>query len=825
MDHLLQDLRYSRRMLARAPGFTAVAILTLAMGIGATTAIFTAVNAVFLRPLPYPDADRLVFVWGHRAEPDRQLPISLPVALEAASRGRVFDRLGAWTSAADTRFSLTTGGEPEDVQYAVVSADLLPLLGAAAERGRCFEASDDRMGAPRVAMISHSLWRRRFGQSDAIVGKSIRLDGEPHIVVGVLPATFRFVEFPRAPEVWLPLGSDPFRERRFAPVASMGAIAHLRAGVTFDLAQIDMSELARQIGRDFPPLREWTLRLRPMRDQLAADRRPVLFALMGAVGLVLLITCANLANLLLARATAREREIAMRLAVGASRARVTRQLFTESLVLSGIGGIAGFVVAQWSTEVLAALAAGEPNPFVPWRVATEDLTPDLVTFGFAVALSTAAAILFGLGPAWRVSGIAPGVCGHDLMRASGHQRSRRFLIGAEVAVSLVLLTGAALFAKSFLNLAHVDPGFAPEHALALDVPLSSGNYADPQRIIAFADRLSARVAALPGVRAAGAATLLPLGQAASTDFRIEGAPEPEAGREPRTEYASVTPGWFTAAGVRLVEGRRLTQADDARATRVAVINQTMARTYFGGQDPIGRRFALSTEALRFPAPNRPPIHDFPSAYRTIVGVVADVRQNAIESAPAAAVYVPLAQAPDRSLTLVVRADADPQALGRSLARAVHAIDATQPLGALRTLESIVAAATDDSRFRARAMAALSALALTLAVVGIYGVVAYSVGQRTREIGIRIALGASRRHIVRVSVGAGLGPALIGVAVGVPLAGLVAQTIRSWLFGVDPVDATTFGAAALILVTASAAASWIPARRAARIEPAVALRTE
>jgi putative ABC transport system permease protein len=274
----------------------------------------------------------------------------LPVAFNVASHDRVFDRLGVWTSGTDTRFSLTTGGEPEDVQYAVVSADLFPILGAAAERGRRFEAADDRMGAPRVAMISHSLWQRRFGRSDTLIGQSIRLDGQPHRVIGVLPAGFRFVEFPRAPDVWLPLGSDPFRERRFAPTAAMGAVAHLRNGVTVDMAQADMHALAQQIGRDFPPLRQWTLRLRPLRDQLAADRRPVLFALMGAVALVLLITCANLANLLLARATARQREIAMRLAVGASRGRIARQLFTESLLLAGIGGIAGLLVAQWSTS-------------------------------------------------------------------------------------------------------------------------------------------------------------------------------------------------------------------------------------------------------------------------------------------------------------------------------------------------------------------------------------------------------------------------------------------------------------------------------------------
>jgi putative ABC transport system permease protein len=670
------------------------------------------------------------------------------------------------------------------------------------------------------------LWQRRFAGSDAIVGQAIRLDGQPHVVIGVLPAGLRFVEFPRAPDIWLPLGSDPFADRRFAPTASMGAVAHLRAGVTREQAQAAMATLAQKIGREFPPLREWTLRLRPMRDQIAADRKPMLLALLGGVGVVLLITCANLANLMLARGSAREREIAVRLALGASRGRIARQLFAESLLLAGAGGIAGMLVAQWGTDALAAIAAGEPNPFVPWRVGVQDLSPDVVTLLFAAAVSTAAAVLFGLGPAWRASGVGPSAPLRDLMRGSGgRDRSRQFLIGTEVALSVVLLTGAALFARSFVNLSRVETGFVPEQAVALDVPLSSGSYAEPQRTVAFADRLTARAAALPGVRAAGAATLVPLGQAPSTDFRIESAPEPEAGREPRTEYAAVTPDWFKAAGIRIVEGRGFTSADDAEATRVAVINRTMATMYFGGQNPVGRRFALSTEALRFPAPNRPPVHDFPSAYRTIVGVVADVRQNAIEGAPAAAMYMPFAQAPDRALTLVVRAEGDPQALGSALARAVHAIDASQPVGQLRTLTSIVSAATDDSRFRARAMAALSGVALVLALLGIYGVVAYAVSQRTREIGIRIALGASRRHVVRLGVGAGLLPALAGTAIGLPVAALTARAIQSWLYRVDPIDLATFTAVTVVLIGVSVAASWIPARRAARIEPSAALRAE
>lgn len=397
MQTLTQDVRFGLHALARSPLFTIVAATMLALGIGANLAVFAAVKALFLRPLPYPDASRLVFVWGHRDEAATPLlPVSLPVALRIAGHATTFDRVGAWTSLADTRFSLTGVGEAEDVQYAVVSAGLLDLLGARAAAGRTFRAADDRLGAPHVAVISDRLWRRGLGALPSAVGQTLTLDGAPYTVVGVLDPAFRFVDHPRAPDVWLPLGSDPFVDRRFAPAAAMGVVAHLRTGATLERAQEELTAMAIDIGRSFPPLRGWTLVARGFDQQLAGGRRPLLAALTGAAAVVLLLACANLAALLLARATSREREIAVRQALGASRARIVRQLMAESLLLALAGAAAGLVVAEWGADVLAVLAAGESNAFVPWRVTAQDLSIDGWTLCFALGLSTGAALLFGL---------------------------------------------------------------------------------------------------------------------------------------------------------------------------------------------------------------------------------------------------------------------------------------------------------------------------------------------------------------------------------------------------------------------------------------------
>jgi predicted permease len=826
MDTLIQDVRYAARRLTASPGFSVAALLTLALGIGANSAIFGAIHAMFLRQLPYPDADRLVFVWGHRKEATTpQLPVSLPVVLDLREHARSFDVIEAWTSTPDTRFALTGAGDPQDVQYAVVTAGLLRLLGADPVVGRRFTAEDDRPGAAPVVQVSDRLWRRLGGRPD-IVGSRLLLDGAPHTVVGVLPSTFRFVDAPRAPDVWLPLGSDPFRDRRFAPVASMGIVARLRDGVPIERARAELAERAHAIGREFPPLRGWTLLVESFRRQLTGGRQPLIVALAGAAGLVLVIACANLTALLMVRTAARERELAVRRALGASRGRLVRHLLAESLLLAAGGGIAGVLAAAWTSDALSALAGGAPTPFVPWRVLAEDVQVERTTIMFTLLVSAAAGVLAGLGPALSASRAAalPGTV--RLGAAGSASGARSALVAVQVALSLVLLTGASLLGRSFAELAAIDPGFVAEHAVAAELALPASAYPEAAAIVSFFEAVSERLTSLPQVNAAGAGTLLPLaGVPPSTDIRIEGEPPPEPGREARAEYSAVTPNWFAAAGVRLVAGRLLLGGDDAGAPRAAVINEALARAYFPERNPLGQRLALSNEALKFIARDRPPVHDFASAYRVIVGVVADVRQGTLEAPPAPAVYVPLAQRPERHLTMVVRGRGDPHALAAALRDAVREIDSAQPIGDVRVLEDVLDAATGDSRRRAQFTGALALLALLLAAIGVYGVVAYAAAQRTREFGIRIALGAQSGDILRLSARQGLLPALAGAALGLPAAAAAAAAIGALLFGVPPFDLPAFVVALALLGTVVAAAAWWPARRATRVDPARALRVE
>jgi putative ABC transport system permease protein len=822
MRPVLDDFRHATRRLGATPAFAMTAVLTLALGLGASTAIFTALNTLLLRPLPYPEPERLVFIWGHR-DTAPQLPVSLPVALDVAQRTRSFVGVEAWTSLPDTQFSLTAAGEPIDVQYAVVSAGLFPLLGGQPVRGRLFGAADDRLGSPQVAILSERLWRDRFASSGDLVGRAIVLDGAPYTVVGVLADSFRFVEYPRAPAIWLPLGSDPFRDRRFAPVATMGVAARLRPGVSLETARTELAQLARAIGREFPPLRNWTLTAEPFQTQLTGDRRGLLFALFGASGLLLLIACANIAGLLLVRATARERELAVRVALGASPARLARLLMSEALVLAFAGGAGGLLVAAWAADVLTLLAAGDRSVFAPWRVVSSDLRLNSMVFAFALVASTLSGLLAGLAPALHAArrrslNSAP----HTTI---ARHRARSVLVGVQVTLSLALLTGAGLLARSFSVLIAVNPGFTPSHALAVDLALPAETYAQPERIAEFYSALVARVSALPGVIAAGASDRVPLtGPPPSSDLRIEGEPAPEPGREPRAEYAVVTPGWFKAAGVRVLRGRAVMPNDDSDATAVTLINEAMARAYFPGRDPLGQRVALSNEAVRFVAPDRAPVLDFPSAYRTVVGVVNDIRPE-LQVPGRPAMYVPLAQRPGRRMTLVLRAAGDPRTLSGAVRRAVRELDSVQPIAQVRLLTDVVDAATEQSRFRAQLTAAVGLVGLVLAALGVYSVVAYAVAQRTREIGLRIALGARATDIVRLSARQGLRPVVIGALAGVPVSALVAVAIRGLLFGVAPFDPVAFLLAAMALLGVTAIACWVPARRALRVNPVQTLRAE
>ena len=851
MQTVVSDLRYALRSLRAHPAFTAVIIATLALGIGANTAIFSVVNAALLRPLPFRDADRLVLIWGERpASGYPQIPVSLPNFLDVRARARSFEDMAVWTSFTESRFSLTgvcaadAACEPEKVQYAVVSSNLFSVLGTRPSLGQGFISTDDSRETVRGVIVSRRLWDRRFTGRRTIDGATITLDGVRQPVLGVLPADFRFVNAPREPDVWLPLGLDPFRDRVYARGANaLGVVAKLRVGVPPASAQAELTAIASELARAEPTFnRGSSLRLVALHEQAVGGIRQALLVLLGAVALVLLIACVNVANLLLARASSRHQEIAVRAALGASRGRLVAQMMTESVVLAVAGGAAGLLVAAWLVELPAAVPLAAPSVFVPYAAALGDVTLDGTVLAFSLGLSVLTGIIFGIVPALRAS--RPSLYGALATRTQGSAdpgriRTRQLLVIAEVAVSLTLLIGAGLLLRSFAALRSIDPGFQPEHVLTVDVDLSSSRYADGTRQAQFFDALIQRVGALPSVVSTGGIEQLPLsGPQQTSDFRILGAPPPTPGDEPDAGYSSVTPGYFPAMSLGLVRGRLITAQDGVGAPRVAVINEAMARRFWPNEDPIGKRLALSIESLRFDRPNAPPRLDFEAGAREIVGVVADVRSSAIAEAAFPAMYMPFAQRPVNNLSLTVRTSCardlvgagvvtacDPLRLVPSIRAAVRAIDPDQPISAASTMSDVVAASVQQPRDRTTLLTAFATVAVLLAAVGVYGVMAYGVTERTREIGVRVALGAAGGDVVRLIVSGALKMTAVGVALGLAGGLAASRVLGSMLFGVTTTDLPTYLVAPLVLFAVGALASWVPARRAARVDPAVALRAE
>ena len=849
MHTLVNDIRFALRSLLARGGFTATIIATLALGIGANTAIFSVVNAALLRPLPFRDADRLFLIWGQKpASGYPQLPLSLPNALDVRRRARSFEDMAVWTSFNESRFSVTggcaapTGCEPEKVQYAIVSTNLFSVLGARPELGEGFIPADDARETVRGVVVSRRLWDRRFTGRRTIDGATITLDGITHPVIGVLPASFAFVNAPRDPDVWLPLGLDPFRDRIYARGASaLGVVAKLRVGVAPSAAQSELTTIAADLVREEPSFnRGWSLRLVALRDQAVAGVREGLLILLGAVALVLLIGCANVANLLLARASSRHQEIAVRAALGASRGRLVAQMLTESVLLSIAGGAAGLLVAAWLVELPAAVPLAAPSVFVPYATRPADVTLDGTVLAFTLALSIVTGLVFGLVPALRAS--RPSLYRALSSRGDGsgdpaRVRTRQLLVVAEVAVSLTLLVGAGLLLRSFAALRSNDVGFRPDHVLAVDLDLPAARYGTAERRTQFFDALIERVATLPSVVSTGGIEQLPLsGPQQTSDFRIIGAPAPVPGDEPDASYASVTPGYFDAMSLALVRGRLLGPEDDARTPRTAVINETMARRFWPNEDPIGKRVALSIESLRFDRPNAPPRLDFEAGAREVVGIVADVRSSGIAEPALPAVYMPFAQRPVSNLSIAVRVrcarefqrdgavtGCDPMRLVSPIRAAVRSLDRYQPLSAAAAMSGVVAASVREPRERTTLLSAFAVVALLLAAVGVYGVMAYGVTERTREIGVRVALGAAGADVVRLVVGGALRMTGVGVVLG--LAGGVAASrlLGSMLYGVTPLDVPTYVVAPLVILTVGAMASWLPARRAAQVDPAIALR--
>src|SRR5882757_7647935 len=806
MATLLQDLRYAIRLLAKSPGFTAIAVLTLALGIGANTAIFTVVNAVLLRPLGFRDPSSLVLVAEKSAYPT--VSTSYQNYVDWRDQSHSFESMEATRG---TTITLTGSGEPERLNARMATAPLFSLLGVNAILGRTFLAEEDRAGGAPVVILSYGLWQRHFGAARDILGKSITLDSQPYTVVGVLPGGFELLQ---PADVFLPF--TPWAktlpdDRNWHP--GIFVIGRLKDGITREQTRTEMVGITKRLEQQYPIYNTGkSADVVGLQEQLVQNVRPALLLLLGAVGAVLLIACVNVANLLLARAAARGREVAIRTSMGASRWRVTRQLITESLLLSLAGGTLGLLFAWASLGPLLKLSSTS----VP-AVLTVGL--DRWVLFFTLVVSFVTGLVFGIVPAVRTAKLDLRETLNEGSRGSttgpGQHRIRGVLVAVEIAMAMLLLVGAGLLLRSFSRLQEVPPGFQADHLLVADLPLSLTAYSKPQQRFEFFDRLVARAKSLPGVRSAGAASFLPVsGGGGALHFNINGRPPKSPHDYTVTGYRTVTPNYFETLGVPLVQGRFFTAADTEKAPAVVVINSAMARTYFPGENPLGKRLQLGA------------IPEFDVPWMEVVGVVGDVR---LDLDPQAEMYLPYRQAdqvlPVFQLSIVLRTATDPLLQAAALRSALGEIDPNQPLVRVRTMEENMAATVAQPRFRTWLIGIFAALALVLAGVGVYGVMSYTVTQRTSEIGIRVTLGAQPQDVFRIVVGEGLRVALAGVGVGIVAALALTRLLQSFLYGVSAYDPLTFGGVALILTFVAVAASFFPARRATHVDPMVALRYE
>ncbi|HEY9402426.1 MAG TPA: ABC transporter permease [Pyrinomonadaceae bacterium] len=822
---LWQDISYGVRQLHKNSGFTAVAVLTLALGIGANTAIFSIINSILLRPLPFKDPDRLVLVWQTNPNVMDTAPTSYANMMDWKEQNRVFEDMAAWASYPTTKFSLIGTGDPEQIQYALGSANLFGLLGVTPAIGRAFTAEEDKPGGEKVVMLSHALWQRRFGGDKTIIGKPLTLDNGSYTVVGVLPASFKFVSFPKEADVWIPITADPEQYKiHVRSLVYLGVIARLKPGVTPEDAGTNMSSIARNISQENPDSRNWDAKVVTLQKQVVGEIRPALLILLGAVGFVLLIACANVANLLLARATGRHKEIAIRAAMGASRGRLIRQLLTESLLLSFVGGVVGLLLALWGTFFLARLPFSNSSMFVPYSATPDQVGIDLKVLGYTLLISLFTGLIFGLAPALQISKLDQyKALKEGGSKGGGSRRNRSFrslLVVSEVALSLILLIGAGLLIKGFLSLQKVDPGFNPNNVLTLNTSLPRSTYQTNEMAARFYEQLLERVQALPGVKAAGAVTVLPFSNSdEGTGFYIEGQPKPDAGQGPLLHQRIISPGYFQAMGVGVRNGREFDHRDRADGQPTAIINETMARRFWPNQNPIGKRLALTTEVYQGGKFN------LDAAWREVVGVVGDVRHFGLASEPVAEAYIALPQSPEREMTVVIRTSSDPLALAPAVRREVASIDKDQPVANIRTMDQIMSESLARPRFSFLLLTIFAGVALVLSAVGVYGVMSYSVGQRTHEYGIRMALGAQTRDMFTLVLKEGFMLAIIGIGVGIAGALALTHYLRSLLFGISATDPVIFVSISLMLIAITLLACYIPARRAMRVDPMVALRYE
>ncbi len=813
MEKLIQDIRYGLRVLRKNPGFALIGVLTLSLGIGVTTAMISVIDAVLLKPLPYKDPNQIVAIWERTPSGERN-SVSSAEFIDWKNQNQAFDCIVALDGG---MFNLSDKNQPEQVLGILGSASLFQVLGVNPSIGRGFLPEEEASGRDRVVVLSHGLWQRRFGSDPAILGKHIQLNDEEYTVIGVMPANFRFLS--TRVELWMPLSLRTSQLNR--QLHYLNVYGRLKPWLKLKDAQADMDLIARNLEKQYPEshVKNWGNMVLPLRDQIVtADLRQSLLIFLIAVGFVLLIACANVANLILARGATRLKEISVRAALGAGKLRLMRQLLTESVLLSLLGGVLGLFLSVWLVSLARTLIPAETFP------SEAEVAVNLRVLLFTTGISMLTGILCGLAPSWSIA--KPPLAeflkeGSRTTSMSFHRsRFRNIMVVSEVTLATMLHVGAGLLIRSLILLQRVDPGFTPDNVLTLQLTLPENKYSDPGKIINFYGQVIDRIKALPKIQQAALVTEPPLaGSGFWVFFTIDGRPVESVSQQPTTNLQIASPGYFETMSIQLLRGRDFNKYDTLGKNHFAVINETLAQKFFSNEDPIGKRLRIESRVpgQRILGPATP---------WEIVGVVRNVKiQRLGEGVENCEVYLPHSQSPWTSMCLVVRVASDPVSLVNSIKAAVFEIDKTQPVTNIRTMEQVVAESLSQPRFRTQILGLFSAMALLLAAVGIYGVISYAVAQRTQEIGLRMALGANQRDMVLFVVRQGMMLCSLGLIIGGLASLLVSRALSSFLFGVGAADPVSFLTTSAILMTVAFLASYIPARRAASVDPMVALRYE